>query len=65
MTFSMNSLKAPGVDGIHSKLFQEYCNIVGDSVFHMVSEVFTQGSLDPKLNQTLLVLIPKCAGRKT
>ncbi|MBA0733706.1 hypothetical protein Gogos_017691 [Gossypium gossypioides] len=40
-------------------------DIVGKNAYTMVYKVFMEGSLDPKLNRTLLVLIPKSIGTNT
>lgn len=38
--FSMNPLKAPGVDGFHAKFYQANWEVVGVSVFNLVKHVF-------------------------
>ncbi|KAL4284712.1 hypothetical protein GQ457_16G010240 [Hibiscus cannabinus] len=55
----MAPLKAPGLDGLHAEFFQKYWDIVGPSACGTIREVFSGGSLDPDLNRTVLVLIPK------
>ncbi|KAH1091681.1 hypothetical protein J1N35_018938 [Gossypium stocksii] len=40
-------------------------DIVGGSVFEMIKNVFRRGVLEPSLNKTLLVLIPKNIGVET
>lgn len=37
--FSIDPLKAPGVDGIHAMFFQTQWDVVGDSVCRMVNDV--------------------------
>ncbi|GMI74429.1 hypothetical protein HRI_001112200 [Hibiscus trionum] len=59
VAFEMDPLKASGVDGIHADFYQKKWDVVGDSVFNFVKEFFDGGSLDSRINQTLLVLIPK------
>ncbi|TYG82292.1 hypothetical protein ES288_D01G076200v1 [Gossypium darwinii] len=54
-----------GVDGFHVKFYQANWDIVGKNVYTMVHKVFMGGSLDPELNRTLLVLIPKSIGTNT
>lgn len=63
--FSMDPLKATGIDGVHAKFYQSQWDIVRDSVSDMVRDVLTNGVLDPRLKKTLLVLIPKCRGAES
>lgn len=63
--FSMAPLKSSGIDDFHVKFYQDNWDIVGSSIFEMVSRVFTDVVLDPWLNRTLLVLIPKQLGVET
>lgn len=57
--FSMAPLKAPGVDGFQASFFQSHWDIVGPSVYRFVRDSLGGLPLDPNLNRTLLVLIPK------
>ncbi|KAL4279829.1 hypothetical protein GQ457_03G024220 [Hibiscus cannabinus] len=59
IVFDMDPLKALGVDGLHTALYQKNWDMVGDSIFRVVSNFFATGMLEDWLNQTLLVLIPK------
>lgn len=63
--FSMAPLKALGMDEIHAKFYQTNWDIVGNSIFNMVQNVFMGGNLDLEINRTLLVLIPKCVRMDT
>ncbi|KAK8292988.1 hypothetical protein V6Z12_D06G159200 [Gossypium hirsutum] len=57
--FSMAPLKVPGVDGFQASFFQTQWEIVGPSVCSFVRHSLGGLRLDPKLNRTLLILIPK------
>lgn len=58
-TFSINSGKAPGPDGISSKFYQSYWHIIGADVSRDVMHFFETGFMDPKQNATHIRLIPK------
>ncbi|GMJ02918.1 hypothetical protein HRI_003961000 [Hibiscus trionum] len=55
----MHPSKAPGVDGFHALFFQRHWDVVGDVVCRYIQHMFSTGLVDPDLNRTLLVLIPK------
>ena len=57
--FHMNSFKAPGPDGFQAFFFKEYWEIIGLDVWKMVKQAFSGVPLDPRILETLLVLIPK------
>ncbi|KAK9033661.1 hypothetical protein V6N11_049847 [Hibiscus sabdariffa] len=57
--FSMNPLKLPGLDGLHAMFFQCNWSIVGATVVSFVQASMGGHQLDPGLNRTLIVLIPK------
>ncbi|XP_057734404.1 uncharacterized protein LOC130949790 [Arachis stenosperma] len=57
--FHMNSFKAPGPDGFQTFFFKEYWEIIGLDVWKMVKQVFSGVTLDLRMMETLLVLIPK------
>lgn len=57
--FDINPDKAPGPDGMTSLLFQKYWGITADVVKLTVKDFFSTGTLDPRLNQTNICLIPK------
>ncbi|KAL4383512.1 hypothetical protein GQ457_15G016700 [Hibiscus cannabinus] len=59
IVFSMDPLKAPGVDGLHAAFYQKNWDTVGFSVFKFVKKFFSTGILEEWVNYTLLVLIPK------
>ncbi|KAA3463577.1 LINE-1 reverse transcriptase isogeny [Gossypium australe] len=57
--FDMAPLKAPGNDGYHALFFQSQWDILGNDVCQWVKSVFDGRSIEPELNNTLIVLIPK------
>ncbi|KAA3484936.1 reverse transcriptase [Gossypium australe] len=63
--FSMTPLNSPGIYEFHAKFYQDIWDIVGESVFEMVKNLFRGGVLEPSLNRTLLVFIPKNIGAET
>lgn len=63
--FNMRPLKAPVVDRFHANFYQANWEVVGLSVFNLVKRTFSGEHLDPNLNITLLVLIPKIVGAET
>ncbi|KAL4348482.1 hypothetical protein GQ457_17G005590 [Hibiscus cannabinus] len=59
VVFSMEPLKAPGIDGLHAAFYQKNWSLVGPSVLRFVENFFETGQLEDWVNCTLLVLIPK------
>lgn len=59
VVFSMGSMKAPGPDGLHALFFQSQWDLVGPSVCNFVRGVFSDPSSIGRVNETMLVLIPK------
>lgn len=57
--FSMGSYKAPGPDGFQPIFFKTYWHIIGNDVWHLVSNAFMSGSIEKHLAETLIVPIPK------
>ncbi|KAH1039539.1 hypothetical protein J1N35_041282 [Gossypium stocksii] len=57
--FDMAPLKAPGSDGFQTTFFQNQWDNIGGGICEWVKKVFEEGIIDPKLNNTLIVLIPK------
>ncbi|KAA3487383.1 LINE-1 reverse transcriptase isogeny [Gossypium australe] len=55
----MAPLKALGSDGFHALFFQKHWDILGEVVCDWVRKVFEGNPIDPELNNTLVVLIPK------
>lgn len=57
--FDINPDKAPGPDGMTSKLFQKFWREMRQDIIRLVRDFFATGSFDPLLNQTNICLIPK------
>ncbi|XP_013608309.1 PREDICTED: uncharacterized protein LOC106315086 [Brassica oleracea var. oleracea] len=57
--FEINPDKAPGPDGMTSKLFQKFWREMRQDIIRLVQDFFETGSFDPLLNQTNICLIPK------
>lgn len=62
---TMKPFKAPGLDGFQVVFFKQYWNIVGEDIWRLVSDAFSQGKIDPSLSDTLIALIPKVDTPKT
>ncbi|KAL0455402.1 UNVERIFIED_CONTAM: hypothetical protein Slati_0879400 [Sesamum latifolium] len=56
----MHPLKSPGPDDMSSILYQKYWSIVGSEVCNLILNFLNNGSLNPLINFTDIVLIPKC-----
>ncbi|KAL0451735.1 UNVERIFIED_CONTAM: putative mitochondrial protein [Sesamum latifolium] len=57
----MHPLKSLGPDGMSPIFFHKYWNIVRLDICACVLDFLNNGSLNPTLNFTLVVLIPKCS----
>lgn len=57
--FSINPNKALDLDGFNAKFYQTFWNMLQLDIQRMMSDFFGHGTLDPRLNETILVLIPK------
>ncbi|XP_024016341.1 uncharacterized protein LOC112089817 [Eutrema salsugineum] len=57
--FDINPDKAPGPDGMTCKFYQKFWQEFRHDIVNLVTEFFTSGSFDPRLNQTNICLIPK------
>lgn len=57
--FSMNPDKTPGLDGYTPAFYQKCWSIVGENVVAAVQQVWQTKAIPEKVNDTVLVLIPK------
>lgn len=60
--FYMASLKASRSDGFHAYFFQSKWEHIDNFVFGWVKKIFDREIIDPSLNNTLIVLLPKVHG---
>ncbi|XP_024638626.1 uncharacterized protein [Medicago truncatula] len=57
--FSMDSSKAPGIDGYNVHFFKCSWNIIGDSVIDAILDFFKTGFMPKIINCTYVTLLPK------
>ena len=57
--FQMGPTKASEPDGMNALFFQKFWHIVGTIVVNAVLEYFNYGIMNPNINHTHIVLIPK------
>lgn len=55
----INPDKAPGPDGMTSLFYQKFWDVTARDIICMVKEFFSSCTLDPRLNQTNICMIPK------
>ena len=59
MLFQMGPTKAPGPVGMNALFYQIFWHVVGDNVVNLVLEFLNTRYMEPDLNYTHIVLIPK------
>ncbi|PNY14872.1 ribonuclease H, partial [Trifolium pratense] len=62
---SMKSYKAPGPDGFQPIFFKLFWEDIGDDLWQFVKLAFETGKYDPKICETLIVLLPKGENQST
>jgi len=58
-TYQLGASKAPGPDGINGIFFQNHWWVINQDLFTEIQQFFETGILNPDLNKTAIVLIPK------
>ena len=56
----MHPEKSPGSDGLNPGFYQRFWPFIGDQIFSTASQWLSTGAFPLGLNNTLIVLIPKC-----
>ena len=56
----MHLEKSPGPDGLNPRFYQRFWPLIGDQIFSVASQWILTGAFPLGLNNTLIVLIPKC-----
>lgn len=56
--FSMDSMKAPGIDGFNVHFYKNSWKVVGPSIIHAVQDFFRTGFMPRLINCTYVSLIP-------
>ncbi|MCI02468.1 RNA-directed DNA polymerase (Reverse transcriptase) [Trifolium medium] len=62
---SMKSYKAPGPDGFQPIFFKLFWDVIGDDIWKFVQSAFEHGEYDPKVCETIIVLLPKGDSQNT
>lgn len=57
--FQLGAYKAPGPDGFNGNFYQQSWETLKSDLLQLVHNFFRTGLLDPRINQTHIVLIPK------
>ena len=62
--FQMGPTKALRPNGMNALFFQKFWHVVDESVINVVLDYFNSGVMDPTINHTHIVLIPKIKSPK-
>jgi hypothetical protein len=60
VVFMMGPNKAPGPDGLTTGFFQVHWDLIGPQVCDAVLNFLNGGEMSDDINNTTIVLIPKC-----
>lgn len=63
-TFAIHADKVPGADGFSSGFYHSFWNLLGTDIYREIQAFFTSGSMNPKINETHVCLIPKITAPK-
>lgn len=59
--FDLGALKAPGPDGLSGIFYQKHWGTIQKEICEAVKLFFNEGALPPKVNETVVALVPKTA----
>ena len=56
----MHPEKSPGPNGLNPRFYQHFWHLIGDQIFSTASQWLSTDAFPLGLNNSLIVLIPKC-----
>lgn len=62
--FHMNHENTSGLDGLNAAFYRRFWNLCGDEIFKAWCSGLVLGTLSERINDTSIVLIPKCDNPK-